>query len=83
MEPIFLKIYVPFSNDPSTPLEIIVKKDAKVEDVIGYALYEYVNEERLPPLEDTMCDVVCWNMRIVEDDGKIDDDFPGIFILFF
>lgn len=78
MNPIMLKIYIPSSNDPSTPLQITVKRDAKVEEVIGYTLYEYINEGREPPLSENLCDVVYWNLRIVEDDGAIDDDFPAL-----
>jgi len=71
-----LMIYLPFSDDPEKPLEIMVKKTATVEDVIGYSLYEYNESERQPPITSEM-DVPYWNMRIVEDDGEIDEDFPG------
>ncbi|ORX56646.1 SIN1-domain-containing protein [Piromyces finnis] len=72
-----LMIYLPFSDDPEIPLEIMVKKTANVEDVIGYSLYEYNEAERQPPITDDM-DVPYWNMRIVEDDGEIDEDFPAL-----
>ena len=72
-----LKIYVALEEEPTEPLLISVKRDATVEEVIGYALYEYLNEEREPPVPDELKDVVMWNMRIVEDDGTVDDDFPG------
>ncbi len=60
------------------PLNIAVKNEATVEEVIGYSLFEYVNEKRIPPIPDTRYGVVFWNMRIVEDDGSIDDDFPAL-----
>jgi len=72
-----LMIYLPFSDDPEKPLEIMVKKTATVEDVIGYSLYEYNESEREPPITSDM-DVPYWNMRIVEDDGEIDEDFPAL-----
>jgi hypothetical protein len=59
-------------------LNIAVKKEATVEDVIGYSLLEYVSEERQPQIPEDKCSVVYWNMRIVEDDGSIDDDFPAL-----
>ncbi|CAG8450719.1 1502_t:CDS:2, partial [Scutellospora calospora] len=76
LNPIMLKIYLPFSKDASRPLAIIVKRDANVEEVIGYTLYQYWDEKREPLLEKRLCNVFQWNMRIVEDDGEIDEDFP-------
>ncbi|KAJ3054992.1 hypothetical protein HK097_000138 [Rhizophlyctis rosea] len=77
-DPMRLKIYVALEDEPTEPLLISVKRDATVEEVIGYALYEYLNEEREPPVPDDLKDVVMWNMRIVEDDGTVDDDFPAL-----
>jgi len=74
-----LLIYLPFSDEPEKPLQIKVKKTATVEDVIGYSLYEYNEAERTPVIT-SETDVPYWNMRIVEDDGEIDEDFPGNFI---
>ncbi|KAJ3209345.1 hypothetical protein HDU67_006261 [Dinochytrium kinnereticum] len=75
-DPVKLKIYIPFSNDSEKPLLITTKKEATVEEVIGYSLYEYTNESREPPIPEHLWDVANWNMRIVEDDGSIDEDFP-------
>ncbi|KAJ3278834.1 hypothetical protein HK104_001994, partial [Borealophlyctis nickersoniae] len=72
-----LKIYVVLQDaDSPDPLLISVKREATVEEVIGYALYEHCDEGREPPLPDHLKDVIMWNMRIVEDDGTVDDDFP-------
>ncbi|CAG8558597.1 9543_t:CDS:2, partial [Ambispora leptoticha] len=76
LKPIKLKIYLPFSAEKDCPLELIVKRDATVEQVIGYTLYQYWDEKREPILEERLCNVAQWNMRIVEDDGEIDYDFP-------
>ncbi|KAI8800448.1 stress-activated map kinase interacting protein 1-domain-containing protein [Cladochytrium replicatum] len=73
-----LKIYLPFSDRPSYPLSISIRNDATVEDVIGFSLFEYINDGRTPRIPKSICKVVQWNMRIVEDDGTIDDDFPAL-----
>jgi hypothetical protein len=75
--PVQLKIYLPHSEKPKDPMQVFVKRDATVEDVIGYILYQYCYEGRTPQLSDEQSTVVQWNMRIVEDDGEIDDDLPG------
>ncbi|KAI8825195.1 stress-activated map kinase interacting protein 1-domain-containing protein [Fimicolochytrium jonesii] len=77
-DPIQLKIFIPMSDDPESPLSISVLRDASVEEVIGYALYEYWTEGRQPIIPANMRDVIMWNMRIVEDDGLIDEDFPAL-----
>ncbi len=58
------------------PMQVVVKRDASVEDVIGYALYQYTDEGRTPP---PLEELGAYSLRIVEDDGDIDDDFPGIY----
>jgi hypothetical protein len=76
--PIQLKVYFPNSQKPKQPLNLVVKRDATVEEVIGFALFSYVEEKRLPAMDDKNSFVIAWNLRIVEDDGLIDEDFPGI-----
>ncbi|KAG0258196.1 hypothetical protein BG011_003429 [Mortierella polycephala] len=76
--PVQLKIYLPSSDKPKDPMQVVVKREATVEDVIGYILYQYYNEGRTPHLSDELSTVVQWNMRIVEDDGEIDDDLPAV-----
>jgi hypothetical protein len=79
--PMNLKIFFPSSQTPREALAVIVKRDATVEQVIGYALYCYSEEKRKPALDakSKLDKVAYWNLRIVEDDGTIDNDFPGIF----
>ena len=72
-----LKILLPFSESPQKPMYIAVKSDTTVENVIGYCLFEYVNDKILPNLPPSLLNVAFWSIRIVEDDGEIDDDFPG------
>lgn len=77
--PIRLKIYFPFSAEPQRPILVSIKRDATVEEAIGYSLFQYV-EEKMQPLLDSIVSInriSAWNMRICEDDGAIDEDFPG------
>ncbi|KAG0277132.1 hypothetical protein BGZ96_003005, partial [Linnemannia gamsii] len=76
--PVKLKIYLPSSDKPKDPMQVVVKREATVEDVIGYILYQFYNEGRTPLLSDELSTVVQWNLRIVEDDGEIDDDLPAV-----
>lgn len=59
-------------------IEITVKKDANVQEVIGYTLYEYVDREGHPPIPCSLYDTSLWSIRIAEEDGTIDDDFPAL-----
>ena len=72
-------MFLPFSSTAS--FEITVKKDANVQEVIGYTLYEYVNKGFDPPIPTHLYDTSLWSVRIAEEDGIIDDDFPGIFYI--
>jgi hypothetical protein len=60
-----------------------VRKDATVEEVTGYGLFRYWEEARLPLLseeaeseQEQKWSTVGWGLRIVEDDGEVDEDFP-------
>jgi hypothetical protein len=79
VNPIRLKIYFPFSAEPKRPIAISIKRDATVEESIGYSLYQYAEERRMPILAELKManKISAWNMRICEDDGTIDEDFPG------
>lgn len=81
-----LSVYFPRSKTPLKPLELVVQPDASVEEVIGYALWTYWEEKWQPPLDSdvgndeearkTRLGAVSWNLRIAEDDGEVDEDFP-------
>lgn len=75
-----LELFFPHSEDPSVPIMAKVRKDATVEDVTGYALYKYWEEGRQPGLSQEEVEerwtTVGWGLRIVEDDGEVDEDFP-------
>jgi hypothetical protein len=57
-----------------------VRKDATVEEVTGYGLWKYWEEGREPLLSTEESDVrwstIGWGLRMVEDDGEVDEDFP-------
>jgi hypothetical protein len=71
-------MFVPTSADPETPISIMVRPEATVEQVIGYALFEYIDQGIEPALGENAYDVKDWHVRIAEDDGMIDDDFPPL-----
>ncbi|KAI3644569.1 hypothetical protein MP228_010733 [Amoeboaphelidium protococcarum] len=82
LAPVTLRIYFPSSAQATKASIIVVKRDASVEDVVGYALYCYVEEKRLPAIASSNSDgkqlVQFWNLRIVEDEGEVDEDFPAL-----
>jgi target of rapamycin complex 2 subunit MAPKAP1 len=68
-------------------MHLNVRTDATVEEVIGFALWTYWKEGWLPKLVDglsgeddprweTKVSAIGWIMRIAEEDGEVDDDFP-------
>lgn len=64
-------------------MNVVVKSLCSVEDVIGYALYQYVDEKREPALTEELWDINMWVLRIAEGDGEIEEDLPGRLEAFF
>jgi len=70
-------------------MNLSVRRDATVEEVIGFALWNYWEEGWLPKLDEGLSEedpkreiklsAVGWILRIAEDDGEVDDDFPREF----
>ncbi|KAF7972458.1 hypothetical protein HWV62_17944 [Athelia sp. TMB] len=64
-------------------MDLVVRKDATMEEVLGFALWSYWEEGWLPKLgegleeEDPKLSAVGWILRIAEDDGEVDEDFPS------
>ncbi|KAJ9477773.1 Target of rapamycin complex 2 subunit AVO1 [Pseudozyma hubeiensis] len=69
-------------------MKLNIRKDATMEEVIGYGLYCYVEENWKPELDsagssrsdserEARTTTIGWNLMIVED-GEVDDDFPAI-----
>ncbi|CAO3606639.1 unnamed protein product [Mucor hiemalis] len=75
---ITLCVYLPHSNKPYTPVSLVVRPDAITDDVIGYILYDYVEEKRQPELDVEAYDLAEWVLLIAEDDGEIEDDLPAV-----
>ncbi|CDU24488.1 related to Stress-activated map kinase interacting protein 1 [Sporisorium scitamineum] len=69
-------------------MKLNIRKDATMEEVIGYGLYCYVEEGWKPELDtasssrsdaerEARTTTMGWTLMIVED-GEVDDDFPAI-----
>ncbi|KAI8876766.1 SIN1-domain-containing protein [Backusella circina FSU 941] len=77
-KPITLCVYLPTSFNPMDPISLVVKPDAIIDDVIGYILYDYVEQKRGPELDANLYDLAEWVLLIAEDDGEIEDDLPAL-----
>ena len=81
--PLWIKIYAPFSQDPEEPIEMPLARTSKeggpviVAEAIGLALWRYSEEKLDPPLRTEQQDVNKWMFRMVED-GEVDYDFPAL-----
>lgn len=78
-----VKVFFPHARQPKgKPMVLNVRKDATVEEVVGFSLWNYWEEGWLPKLNegvrenDPKLSAVGWVMRIAEDDGEVDEDFP-------
>ena len=82
---ISLELYFPHSDNPTTALLVKVRKDATVEEVTGYGLFKYWEDARQPTLasqeSEARWSTVGWGLRIVEDDGEVDEDFPREYLV--
>jgi target of rapamycin complex 2 subunit MAPKAP1 len=78
-----ITVFFPFAREPAgKPMKLNVRRDATIEEVIGFALWSYWEESWLPRLdedpntpEDKLC-AVGWVLKIAEEDGEVDEDFP-------
>lgn len=81
--PLYIKLYCPFSLKPSKPVELLIRKfndkgeGPTVAEAIGYALHRYQEEKLEPLLPAEKMNVNCWVMRMY-DDGEVDDEFPPL-----
>lgn len=78
-----VKIYFPHAHQPRGEAMVLsVRKDATIEEVIGFALWSYWEEGWLPKLNENVSEndpkltALGWVIRISEDDGEVDEDFP-------
>lgn len=84
-----VQVYFPHAEQPRhKPLELLVRTDATVEEVIGFSLWSYWEERWLPKLDEGLSgendskwkirlSTTGWVLRMAEDDGEVDDDCPG------
>jgi hypothetical protein len=83
-----VQVFFPHVRQPAgKAMNLNVRVDATVEEVTGFALWTYWKEGWMPKLDDglsgdsdlkwaTKLSAVGWIMRIAEEDGEVDDDFP-------
>lgn len=88
LDPLNIRMYAPFSENPSKPFEMPLlrmipqegtfgKKQVMVADAIGLSLWRYCEEELQPPIDASKLYVNRWTLRMVED-GEVDYDFPAL-----
>ncbi|KAF2735920.1 hypothetical protein EJ04DRAFT_490685 [Polyplosphaeria fusca] len=81
--PLYIKIYAPWSNKSSKPIELLLRKfsdkgePVSVAEAMGYALWKYQEDKWEPPLTTDQANVNCWVLRMY-DDGEVDDEFPAL-----
>lgn len=80
--PLWIKIYAPFSEKPTDAIQVPLRrtKDDRpitVAELIGLALWRYVEEDFKPALKPDEGNINHWTLRIVEDE-EIDYDFPAL-----
>jgi target of rapamycin complex 2 subunit MAPKAP1 len=86
--PIMVRIYAPFSKTSSKPFEVLIRRSVHqgqsadrpvtVADLIGLSLYRYNEETIQPPLPHDKGSINWWTLRMVEEGGEVDDDFPPL-----
>jgi hypothetical protein len=79
-------VFFPFAREPAgESMRLSVRKDATVEEVLGFGLWSYWEAGWSPRLndedvnsntEEEKLTAVGWVMKIAEDDGEVDEDFP-------
>ncbi|KAL6901760.1 putative stress activated mitogen activated protein kinase interacting protein Sin1 [Trichoderma evansii] len=83
---ISIRIYAAFSNTPSKYLEVVIRprvqsgqgveRAVTIADLIGLGLYRYNEEKREPPIAPKKRNINWYTLRMVEEGGEVDDDFP-------
>ncbi|EFX00644.1 stress activated map kinase interacting [Grosmannia clavigera kw1407] len=87
--PIMVRIYAPFSAQSTRPFEVPIRRlvqeggggaerTVTVADLIGLSLWRYTEEKREPALPANRLHVNWWTLRMVEEGGEVDDDFPPL-----
>ncbi|KAI0341512.1 hypothetical protein BDW22DRAFT_1377629 [Trametopsis cervina] len=83
-----VQVFFPHAKKPAgEAMQLHVRKDATIEEVLGFALWTYWEEGWQPRIDEglsgeddskwaTTCSALGWILRIAEDDGEVDEDFP-------
>ena len=89
-----IQMYFPHARQPlGKAMHLNVRSDATVEEVVGFSMWSYWEEGWLPKLDEglsgeddpkwaTRLSAAGWILRIAEEDGEVDDDFPREMLLF-
>ncbi|KAL9137851.1 MAG: hypothetical protein Q9175_000946 [Cornicularia normoerica] len=88
LDPLNIRIYVPFSESPNKPFEMPLLKNVQatdsgevpqvtVADAIGLSLWRYCEEGLKPAIDESRLSVNLWVLRMVED-GEVEYDFPPL-----
>lgn len=87
-DPLRIRIYAPFSEDPEKPFEVLIRRNIQeadgtfrpvaVAELIGLSLWRYHSEKLQPPVPANKLNVNWWTLRMVEEGGEVDDDFEPL-----
>lgn len=87
-DPLRIRIYAPFSDDPEKPFEVLIRRNIQeadgtfrpvaVAELIGLSLWRYHAEKLQPPVPADKLNVNWWTLRMVEEGGEVDDDFDPL-----
>lgn len=87
-----VRVFFPHAREPAgQTMKLNVRKDASMEEVLGFALWTYWEDGWLPKIDEGLtdeedpewqkcCTAIGWIMRIAEDDGEVDEDFPSMLL---
>eukprot|EP00730_Choanoeca_flexa_P015623 TRINITY_DN7215_c2_g1_i2.p1 TRINITY_DN7215_c2_g1~~TRINITY_DN7215_c2_g1_i2.p1 ORF type:complete len:540 (+),score=128.14 TRINITY_DN7215_c2_g1_i2:78-1697(+) len=70
-----IKMWYPFCTNTELPIDMDIVSKASIRQVMGYALYEYMEQEHRQPRIKTT--VAAFQLRVSEDDGSPDMDLPA------
>lgn len=83
-----VRVFFPHAREPAgQAMELNVRKDATIEEVLGFALWTYWEDGWAPKIDEGLegeedpkwavtCSALGWILRIAEEDGEVDEDFP-------
>ncbi|KAH7038176.1 stress-activated map kinase interacting protein 1-domain-containing protein [Microdochium trichocladiopsis] len=85
-DPLKIRIFAPFSQEPEEPFEVLIRRSVQESDgtfrpvliaeLIGLSLWTYYESKLQPPIPADKMSANWWTLRMVEEDGEVDDDFP-------